>query len=172
LADEILALTAVSKVDVEGMVLQLESALTQVDNLQIWQGPELAQKAEEETKITTAENWRQALNGMWNEIRSLVVIRHKQDGTAAVLIPEQRYFVYQNLRIQLETARFALLRGEKDVFESSLTTAMNWLQQYFVGDERDAMLTLISTLQQQKMVTEMPDISSSLTWLKIQGEQQ
>lgn len=173
LAEEQLALASVTSVDIEGMVLQLHSVLNSVDDLKIWMGPEV--RAEQDLSVGDAElaqDWRQALESMWTEVRSLVVIRHKQDGAAAVLVPEQRYFLYQNLRLQLETARFALLANEELAFNASLKAATDWLEQYFIGDERDAMLSLLRELQQQQIKAELPDISASLTWLKSQGNEQ
>lgn len=173
LAEEQLALSSVTSVDIEGMVLQLHSVLNGVDDLKIWMGPEV--RAEQDLATGDAElaqDWQQALESMWTEVRSLVVIRHKQDGAAAVLVPEQRYFLYQNLRLQLETARFALLANEELAFKASLKAATDWLDQYFIGDERDAMLSLLRELQQQQIKAELPDISASLTWLKSQGTEQ
>ena len=173
LAEEQLALASVASVDIEGMVLQLQSVLNSVDDLKIWMGPEVS--AEQDISSADAElaqDWQQALESMWTEVRSLVVIRHKQDGEAAVLVPEQRYFLYQNLRLQLETARFALLAAEEQTFNASITAASDWLEEYFIGDERDAMLSLLRELQQQQIKVELPDISASLTWLKSQGSEQ
>ena len=174
LAEELLALATVARVDVEGMVLQLQSALNAVDDLKIWLGPEIrtAQDVIADENVEISKDWQQALDDMWMQVRSLVVIRHKQDGAAAVLMPEQRYFLYQNLRLQLETARFALLGSEEIIFNASIQAATDWLEQYFVGEERDAMLTLLRVLQQQQIKTELPDISASLTWLKSQGTEQ
>ena len=81
-------------------------------------------------------------------------------------MPEQRYFLYQNLRLQLETARFSALSGNQRMFEQSLQSAISWLEQYFVGDQRDAMLVILEDMQNQAISIETPDISGSLRWLK------
>jgi len=94
------------------------------------------------------------------------VIRHDQTGEAAVLAPEQRYFLYQNLRLQLESARLALLNADNNSFQHSLKTAITWLDQYFTGEERDAMLASLNSLAEQKIDVSIPDISGSLNWLE------
>jgi len=164
IADEQLALSSVVKVDVDGMALQLQSALDNVDNLHVLMAPTLAEGEENET--LTSDDWQSAVDQAWQEVKSLVVIRHQQDGTAAVLVPEQRYFLYQNLRLKLETARFALLSGQSSVFESSLKSSSQWLGQYFVGEERDAMSALVTELQLTNIEVTLPDISGSLAWVK------
>ncbi len=85
---------------------------------------------------------------------------------AAVLAPEQRYFLYQNLRLQLESARLALLNPDTDSFQHSLKTAITWLEHYFTGDERDAMLETLNSLAEQNIDVSIPDISGSLNWLE------
>lgn len=174
IADEKLALSSVADVDVEGMALQLQTALNNVDSLQVLMGPAVAidEQQNVDEKSVLPASWQQALGEMWQQIRSLVVIRHQQDGAAAVLKPEQRYFLYQNLRLKLETARFALLSSKSSVFDASLISAQQWLEQYFVGDERDAMLALVVALQSKNIQADMPDISSSLTWLQQKGFEQ
>ncbi len=171
LAAEKMSLEEISDIDVDGMVLTLQAAINQVDHLQVVSGPPVAQIGEvEQIQATDAEpTWKQAVDGIWQQIRSLVVIRHNQDGFAAILVPEQRYFLYQNLKLKLETARFALLRYDVNVFKESVSSSIDWLDEYFVGSERDAMLTSLKSLQQVSIRQELPDISGSLSWLKQQG---
>jgi len=165
LAEELQALRAVARVDVEGMALQLQTAINQVDSLQVVMGPELLDEPVEQT-ATASDDWTSALSQAWQEVKSMVVIRHQQDGKAAVLVPEQRYFLYQNLRLKLEAAHFALLSGKTAAFEASLNSAQQWLADYFVGEQRDALIASLSELQALHTQVEMPDISSSLRWLK------
>lgn len=168
IADEVLALTAVAKLDITGMALQLESAINTVDNLRVIRGPELAENAADPQADPAAQaptEWQKAARDIWKQLQSLVVIRHQQDGSAAVLVPEQRYFLYQNLRLKLETARFALLSGKSSVYQASLASASDWLTQYFVGDKRDAMLKVVAELQRKNITEQMPDISASLRWI-------
>ncbi len=171
LAAEKMSLEEVSDVDIEGMVLKLQVAINQVDELQVVSGPAVTQneQAVDAMEENTEATWQQALDGVWQEIRSLVVIRHKQDGSAAVLVPEQRYFLYQNLKLKLETARFALLRYDVGLFKDSLNSAAEWLNEYFVGSERDAMIQTLEALRQVSIKSELPDISASSTWLQQQG---
>ena len=162
-----MALDSLSVLDVAGMALQLQVAANQVNSLRVRKGPETTA----DTTLTMAEpvaeaSWKQAVSDIWQQLRSLVVIRHDQSGDAAVLIPEQRYFLYQNLRLQLESARLALLNGDASSYKHSLQTAVDWLNRYFTGNERDAILKTLTTLQQQEIDIAIPDISASLNWLE------
>lgn len=165
IADEQLALSAVAQPDIEGMAFQLQSVINKVDSLQVMLAPPIAEPVQDDD-VFDLNDVKSAFVTAWQEVKSLVVIRKQQDGKAAVLIPEQRYFLYQNLRLKLETARFALLSGKESVFKASLGSAQEWLETYFVGAERDAVLASVNKMQQQPVVAKVPDISQSLTWIK------
>jgi len=167
IAEDMMALDALANMDISGMALQLQIAAKRVNTLRVSKGPEVAANASfEMTEPATDSTWKQALNDVWKQLRSLVVIRHDQSGEAAVLVPEQRYFLYQNLRLQLESARLALLNADVSSYKHSIETAMAWLQRYFTGDERDAMLNTLTALQQEQINIAIPDISASLNWLR------
>ncbi len=173
IADEKLALASVAKVDVDGLALQLQSLLDKVDDLKVLMGPQLSsQKDKDSATSSSSSTWQTALSQAWLQIKSLVVIRHQQDADVAVLVPEQRYFLYQNLRLKLESARLALLSARDTVFHDNLTSAEQWLQQYFIGTERDAMLNMLTAMQSETITVEVPDISASLIWLQHYGDQQ
>jgi uroporphyrin-3 C-methyltransferase len=168
IAEEMMALDALADIDRQGMALKLQTAANHVQRLRVKKGPEVDTAMMQADTDTTAvdSGWQQAVSDIWQQLRSLVVIRHDQTGEAAVLVPEQRYFLYQNLRLQLESARLALLNADNNSYQHSLQTAVNWLEKYFTGDERDAMLNSLRELQGKQVNVALPDISSSLDWIK------
>jgi uroporphyrin-III C-methyltransferase len=168
IAEEIMDLEALADVDIAGIALKLQTAARHVQSLRAKKGPEVRAGEEPATpeSVTAGTGWRQAVADIWQQIRSLVVIRHDQSGDAAVLVPEQRYFLYQNLRLQLESARLALLNADNSNYQHSLQIAIDWLQQYFTGDQRDAMLNTLKQLQEADINVSVPDISGSLNWLE------
>ncbi len=172
LADEQLALASVAKIDIDGMAVRLQSLMNQVDNLQILMAPVVSTTAAaSDADQGTPADWKAALLSAWDSVRSLVTIRHQEDGAAAVLVPQERYFLYQNLHLKLATARMALLDGREAVYHDSLTAVEKWLEQYFIGDERDAVLDEVKALNTEKITVKMPDISGSLAWLQEKGNQ-
>lgn len=166
IAEEELALKAAGDTDIAGIAADMLGLIKSIDNLRVVTGPKQTFYNETEADGIDQPAWREAVSEIWIQLRSLVVIRQQQDAPAAVLMPEQRYFLYQNLRLQLETARFAALSGNQKMFEQSLQSAISWLEQYFVGDHRDAMLESLQNMQNQAISIETPDISGSLRWLK------
>lgn len=168
IAEEVMDLEALADIDTAGIAIKLQTAAKHVQTLRVKKGPEV--EFDESQSMPSAREsdagWKQALDDIWQQMRSLVVIRHDQTGETAVLVPEQRYFLYQNLRLQLESARLALLNADNDNYQHSLQTAINWLQQYFTGDQRDALLNTLKKLQDAQINISIPDISGSLNWLE------
>ena len=174
LSDEQLALASVAKVDVDGLAVRLQSIINQVDNLQVLMAASIAMteaEAEAEAASVMPADWKAALAAAWDSVRSLVTIRHQEDGAAAVLVPEERFFLYQNLHLKLETARTALLAGREVIYHDSLASAEQWLVQYFTGEERDVVLASVKAVNAEKITVTMPDISGSLAWLQEKGDQ-
>jgi uroporphyrin-3 C-methyltransferase len=168
ITEEMMALDALADLDQQGVALKLQTAANHVQRLRVKKGPEVdTAMMMDEADIAAAETgWRQAVKDIWQQMRSLVVIRHDETGEAAVLVPEQRYFLYQNLRLQLESARLALLNADSNSYQHSLKTAVEWLEKYFTGDERDAMLNSLRELQGRQVDVTIPPISGSLNWIK------
>ena len=161
LAEERLALMAVNNADIAGLTLKLQSALHNVNTLQVLFAAHINTK---ESQQEVEQN--NALSALWQQVKSLVVIRHQENGATAVMVPEQRYFLYQNLHLKLESAHLALLMRDQASFDANVLRAQEWLNEYFIGDERDAMLSLLSELSNNKIESVLPDISASLRWLQ------
>ncbi len=124
-------------------------------------GPEKPLQAPE-----NVSNWKEFLSALWGDIRSLVTIRqHEAAGAPSPLLaPRERYFLYQNLQLKLETARLALLEGNPKVYGSALKEAEKWLNSFF-AEEATATRGAIETLNELQGVAvspELPEISDSL----------
>ena len=171
LTADINALKAVDDVDIGGLSLYLADVAGRVEELPVQErsapqpaGNAAATTAPDESKPA----WKRLLAGVWREIKSLVVITRSDDAGRALLMPEERYFLYQNLRLQLESARMAVFRRDTQNFRSSLDLVINWLEEYFRTDS-NAVGNVVQSLEEMrklKLERDLPDISSSLETLR------
>jgi len=165
LAREINALESVPTPDVPGMALKLEALINGVDHLPLATGEDVSTAA---PPATRPEGWRGVLHDLWENIKSLVVIKHRGGADRPLLAPDERYFLRQNLRLELETARLALLRRDNESYQDSLHQARDWIGHYF--DEQAAATAAarqeLAGLQQADIAPPLPDISGSLTTLQ------
>ena len=71
------------------------------------------------------------LREIWGDVRQLIRIE-VTDRPAAPLVPvAQQYFLRENLKLRLLTARIALLARDDASFQADLAASETWLKQYF-----------------------------------------
>ncbi|HDJ85962.1 MAG TPA: hypothetical protein ENG77_02500 [Chromatiales bacterium] len=169
LAQEIAALKAAPRVDRTGLEARIAALIAQVDTLPV-AGARVRPigGAGEPARGAAAHGWRAALREVGDSLRSLVVIRRVEHPTRPLLAPRERYFLYQNLILQLETARLALLGSEPGIYRSSLETAGRWVAEYFdpQAPATRAAETEIRRLAGARVTTRLPDLSGSLRLLR------
>ncbi len=133
LAEDIDALQKVPMPDVTGLALRLGALIRDVDHLKLLRVRE--EQKEKPDKAgeakTPVQDWREMPAALWREMQKLIVIRHHEGPVRPLLTPEQHFFLVQNLKLQLEQARLALLQGNADLWRDSLDTARQWLEAWF-----------------------------------------
>jgi len=82
--------------------------------------------------------------------------------------PDAEYFLRNNIALQLQSARLALLRGEQAVLEQSLDDTSALLNDYFDADSTQVVgaLATIAEIRGHVFSTDVPDISESLRLLR------
>ncbi len=172
IAAEISSLEAVEPMDWAGLSSRLSGLAEQVESLR-FKGTETPVPAPEEAEAATSPEDRSIetmLEEGWRGFKCMVVIRQHGQPVTAMFPPDQQHFVYQNLRLQFEGARLALLRRNQPLFSTSLQTAEQWIQDFFDPDDAatQAMLDGIESLRPVNIDPDMPDISGSLVVLQEQ----
>ena len=170
LAGEMDALQAVPRVDRGGLALKLASLEARVEQLRAAGARDLsaAGRAGEPRSSLTAADWREVPGIVWEAVRRLLVVRTHAEPATPMLPPEQEYFLDQNLRLALATARLALLQADAEQYRVSLETAQRWLARHFdaAHPATASMSNELFHLQQQDIRPALPDISASLRLLR------
>lgn len=165
LARDMQILAAVPVVDYTGIALRLDQAAATVDRLAL---PGTAQPSPPaEPAPAGAEPlplWRRAWRALTREFRQVVTVQRTDRLEPPLLAPEQSYFLRENLRLRLLSARIALLARDAGSFRADLEAATHWIDQHF--DPRDpAVIAVLATLRplgEREIRIELPDISASL----------
>jgi len=177
LAAEIARLKGVGKVDLAGLSARLDGLGEQVKVLKLLgTEPVPVEQRSDPALPAVAEgerSWNTLLEDSWQGFKSIMVIRHHGQPVSAMLPPDQQYFVYQNLRLQLEAARTALLQRDQTLYDASLATARQWLDEFFDPEQEAtrAMHQEIEELAGVRIRPELPDISRSLIALQARMKQ-
>ena len=163
LAKDIDALKAVPYVDVTGIAIKLAQVLAAVDTLPLARDERVAPPAPPSAPADEPA-WRRFLSDLWAQMHDIVRIEVTSQPAAPLLTPSQAFFLRENLRLRLLSARIGLLSHNERSFKADLRDAIAWLNQYFDITSRPVQSAL-ATLAQQQQVTmphEMPTLAASL----------
>jgi uroporphyrin-3 C-methyltransferase len=167
LAQELRALQAMEKPDIEGITMQLASLADSVESLPIQEN--VIRTRDTDPAIgEDAGPLDRALASIKGIFTDMVSVRRTDEAVRPLLSPDARSFLRANLRLQMQTARLAMLRSERAVFEQSLEDAASWLREYFDTDSPavESALAMIEQARDDYVTAESPDISRSLALLR------
>jgi len=104
---------------------------------------------------------------LWAELKHLVQIRRVEGNEAVLLPPDQAYFLRENLRLRLLSARLGLLSQDQAAFRADLRAVLNMLERYF--NTRDAgvadAIKEVKRLASLQIAIKLPGIDASLAAL-------
>ena len=170
LASDMNTLKEISPVDISGLALFLSDVVSRAPQLPL--KPVVInddQPSEDEAVAPLSQSsWDRLMNSIWKDLRSLVQVSKTGEDTPATLAPNERYFLYQNLRLQLESARYAVLRRDTENLHVSSDIIVDWLNRYFdISDSGVAnILESVSKMSQLELNPELPEVSSSIETLR------
>jgi uroporphyrin-III C-methyltransferase len=112
--------------------------------------------------------WLQSIAGaLRDEARGLVRVSRVGTPEAALLSPEQSFFVRENLKLKILNARLGLLARQPDASRADLQQAATSLTRYFDANARatEQAQALVVQLQSQMKAVELPRIDNTLAAL-------
>lgn len=167
LADELAALDVLVKPDIEGATLTLASLARVVESLPLASAT-TSKKAALEELDAEASGVDRAWASMKDAMSGLIKVTPPDQDKLALLSPDAAYFLRNNIALQLQTARLALLRGEQAIFEQTLDDTSALLGEYFDGNSAQVISAqqTIAEIRDKVFTISMPDISKSLRLLR------
>lgn len=169
LSNELAALEVMEKPDLETATLTLSSLSRVVESL-----PLASNRADDadtdESELSDDE--RGALERAWSSTKEamsgLVKVTPPEQAQLTIISPDAEYFLRNNVALQLQAARLALLRGEHAIFTQSLDDTVALLTAYFDtrSEPVSSALQTIDDVRQTVFTVAPPDISGSLRMLR------
>lgn len=170
LARDVDRLKAMPYVDVAGMSLKLDQALASVDKLPFAMDERLPVPASEVKAPPADESpTRRFLREIWADMKQLIRVEVADRPAAPLVPPPQQYFLRENLRLRLLTARIALIAHDDASFQADLGATEAWLAQYFDTRAKpvQALQATIKQLAATPMPGAAPDLAVSLEALRV-----
>jgi len=154
--------------DIDGVNARLETLIQGVEQLKPESDAEPPPAAAAPTGNGTLDTLEALGKEAWNEIKSLLRIRRLDHPELPLLTPSQSYFLSQNLKLRLLSARLALLQRDEVTFRADLGAARAWTERYF--NRRDpatqAFLASLTPLSQAPVALKDAQIQASLAALQ------
>jgi uroporphyrin-3 C-methyltransferase len=169
LARDIDRLKAVPYVDVSGLSLKLDQLVSGVAALPLAMDERLPQQAPPVRAAAPPPAWQRFLQDLWSELRGLIRIEVADRPAAPLVPPTQQYFLRENLKLRLLSARVALLNHDDAAFKADVAAADAWLRQYFDTRSKnvDAALATLKQLAATAMPKDLPDLARTLDAARV-----
>lgn len=108
-----------------------------------------------------------AFDGLRDEARKLLRVSRIDQPEAALLSPEQSFFLRENFKLRLLNARLGLLSRQTETARADLQNASNWLLKYFDASSRKTQLAsqLLQQVQGQLRTSELPRLDDTMSAL-------
>ncbi len=102
-------------------------------------------------------------------MRQLVRVQRVDGADVPLLAPTQAFFLRENLKLRLLTARMALLTRDQATFRGDLKAAREWLKRYFDARDNAVMsaAAALESLQTSEVTSELADLSTTLNALRV-----
>ena len=116
---------------------------------------------------TTSAWWTDLWVTIKREGRGLLRVSRIEQPEAALLSPEQAFFVRENLKLKILNARLGLLARQLESARSDLASASSTMTKYFDVSSRKTQnaTALLTQIQGQMRVLELPRVDETLTAL-------
>ena len=175
ISEDIARLKAAPFVDTVGLSVRIDTLFAAVEKLPL-AAETRAAAAPQNTAATPGAGappvdpaWQRFWREVWTDMRQLVRVQRVDGADVPLLAPTQAFFLRENLKLRLLTARMALLTRDQATFRGDLKAAREWLARYF--DARDkavmAAAAALDALQTSEVTIELPDLSATLNALRV-----
>lgn len=172
LENDLERLKSLPSFDMPGLMTKLDEGVALVDGLALTNAPrasqsQIRQQAEASGEQTTPTWWMTGLTRMADEIKSLVRVSRIDAPEAALISPEQAFFLRENLKLKLLNARLGLLARQKEGVRNDLGAAAVLVRRYAEPQSRRTaqLLQLLEQTSEQVRAAELPRIDASLAAL-------
>ncbi|MDD2701416.1 MAG: uroporphyrinogen-III C-methyltransferase [Sideroxydans sp.] len=165
IARDIEHLRALPEVDLPQLSKQLEGIIVAVDKLPLAQDVRPPASAKIVAPAQVEENvWQRFWHELWQELRQLIRIEDTHQQELPLLSPEQSFFLRENVKLRLLTAKLSLMTHDQAGFRRELKTVQQWLGRYCDSTARSTQQVLdeVKKLSAAAISVDVPDIGPTL----------
>lgn len=174
LEKDLARLRAQQTFDLPAWLIKLDEGVVLADGLVLAnQAPVAAGRVSEPPAGTPSsvpaatEAWWRWAQGVWTQLSGLLRVSRIENPEAALLSPEQAFFLRENLKLKMLNARLGLMARQQDAARQELAAAAVLVRRYADLQSRrtQQLLSLLEQSQQQLRTFETPRLDASMSAL-------
>ncbi|HDV6326850.1 TPA: fused uroporphyrinogen-III synthase HemD/membrane protein HemX, partial [Burkholderia cenocepacia] len=175
LALDIEKLKAAPTADLTGLAIKLDDAIAKIDALPLSGEAIVPHAAPKAAPADTASSvaageprwkvwWHDFSAGLGQQLKGLVQVRRIDNADAMLASPDQGYFVRENVKLRLLTARLSLLARNDSAMKADLHAAQASLGKYFDQASKDTQTVedLLKQVDGASLTVAVPNLNTSL----------
>lgn len=157
-------LRAATALDVPGMTLKIDTLIATIDDLPLAADRRPAPAEPSPRQESDAGTWSTFAGELWSDLKDMLRVRFADARQAPLLAPENAFFLRENLKLKLLSARIALMSRNESGFRADMRAAEQWLTQHFEASEKGVARarTQLRELARTEFAEALPDIGDSL----------
>ncbi len=157
-------LQSLPQLDLAGLNLRLDRLAAEVDQLPLLPGRVTVTEKPAPRQRQPESFWLRLREEAWQDFKELVRIQNLEKPELPLLPPQQAYFLRENLKLRLISARIALLQRNEASYKADIKAAEDGLKRYFDTSDKAVLSALnhLKQLGQSRLSIDLPDISDSL----------
>lgn len=170
IARDIARIKATAVADTPALLIKLDELVLLTDELSLANAvtPAKAKEVLQRKSQESVVDWSgRLMDAVQQELRNLVRVSKIEDPEAAMLSPEQSFFLRENVKLKVLNARLGLLSRQNDSARSDLASAGAILGKYFDNSSRKTQtaINLLQQIQGQMKSLELPRVEDTLAAL-------
>lgn len=159
-------LQEIPQIDIIGMSAQLAELTELCGTLPLIseRQPTLnAKAAAAKPSVDSANTVQKYIYAVWDDIKNLVTVERINKPEPPLLAADQTFYLRENVKLRLLTARVALLQHDETTYKADLNTVKGWLNEYFDSKHPDAIkaFNLLNKLASNNINIELPQLTES-----------
>lgn len=122
-----------------------------------------AKAAAEKLTAQPLTGLQKLIQPIWEDIKNLVTVERISKPEPPLLAADQAFYLRENLKLRLLTARIALLQHDEATYKADLNTVKQWLNEYFDSKHPDTIkaFNLLKKLSSNNISIELPQLTDS-----------
>ena len=156
--------------DTPSLLVKLDELVRLADELVLANAvvPAVAIAAAKQAQIAAPLSWwERSIQTVLDELRGLMRVSRIETPEAALLSPEQSFFLRENFKLKLLNARLGLLARQMESARADLLSARSALEKYFETGSRKTQIAsaLLLQVHQQMQQMQLPRVDDTLAAL-------